>query len=233
MESHFRQRACLMPAVQCTATWCLAGRQQARLQNLHGSAPASIIFACCCQPLGCRVASILHEHAGQSAVLPCIILWLCRGSSGLALACTCWQRRRPMLHSSSGSHAWALLRVVAPHSVQYQAGQARAAASWACREGAAARALALRRADAIQRQQGASSGRGSGSAEPGQRRAASSSGRGGRTRGDTASMQAQTAQVPQQRGPGALRPVPEEVLQRRRQQNPREKPQAGHDLDYS
>ena len=173
------------------------------------------------------------EHVGQSAVLPCIVLWVCRGGSGLARACTCCQRHSPMLHSSSGGHAWALPRVVALHGVQHPASQGRAAASMPCREGAAARALALRRADAVQGQQGAGSGRGSGSAEPGRRRAASTSGRGSRTRGSAASMQSRTAQVPQQQGPGAIRPVPEEVLQRRRQQNPRERPQAGQDLDYS
>ena len=77
---HLKQKAGVMPAVQCTATWCLADGQHAAY--LHGSAPASTISARCCCPLGCRVELILHDHAGQSTALPCTVLWVCRGAQG-------------------------------------------------------------------------------------------------------------------------------------------------------
>lgn len=112
-EESLQTQACLMPAVKCTATWWLALEQQARLQNPalpQHRHPSALLFAANHSWGGCRVDSVLHEHVCQLTKLLCNALWVC---SGLAPACTCCQRRSPTQHSSSGSHAWALLRVVA------------------------------------------------------------------------------------------------------------------------
>ena len=93
--------------------WAAGKAVEAAWLSTSTHSACSLLLSTCLQ--------MVHEHTGQSTVLNCTALWVCGGGAGLATACTCCQRRSPMLHTSSSSHAWVLLRRWPhPHGVQHQ-----------------------------------------------------------------------------------------------------------------